>query len=53
MFNEKFDVEIQPSQMRAFIKNNGLKSGIDARIKAGNVPPNKGKKKLWTGGEDT
>ncbi|KTD88156.1 HNH endonuclease signature motif containing protein [Paenibacillus etheri] len=53
MFNEKFDVEIQPSQMRAFIKNNGLKSGIDARIKPGSVPPNKGKKKLWTGGEDT
>ncbi|OMC67696.1 HNH endonuclease [Paenibacillus odorifer] len=53
MFNEKFDVEIQPSQMRAFIKNNGLKSGIDARIKLGNVPSNKGKKKLWTGGEAT
>jgi hypothetical protein len=46
MFNEKFDVEIQPSQMRAFIKNNGLKSGIDARIKPGSVPPNKGKKKF-------
>ncbi|MEC0131512.1 HNH endonuclease signature motif containing protein [Paenibacillus odorifer] len=53
MFNEKFDVEIQPSQMRAFIKNNGLKSGIDARIKLGSVPPNKGKKKLWSGGENT
>lgn len=39
--------------MRAFIKNNGLKSGIDARIKLGSVPPNKGKKKLWTSGEDT
>ncbi|WP_235775561.1 MULTISPECIES: HNH endonuclease signature motif containing protein [Paenibacillus] len=53
MFNEKFDVELQPSQMRAFIRNNGLKSGIDARIKPGNVPPNKGKKKLWVGGEAT
>jgi hypothetical protein len=53
LFNTRFDVEIQPSQMRAFIKNNSLKSGIDARIKRGNIPLNKGKKKLWTGGEET
>lgn len=53
MFNEKFGVKLQPSQMRAFIKNNRLKSGIDARIKPGNIPSNKGKKKLWPGGEAT
>ncbi|MEK5238069.1 HNH endonuclease signature motif containing protein [Paenibacillus sp. FSL L8-0470] len=53
LFNTNFGVELQPSQMRAFIKNNGLKSGIDARIKPGNIPPNKGKKKLWAGGEAT
>ncbi|MNO68954.1 hypothetical protein D3C76_598000 [compost metagenome] len=53
LFNAKFGVELKASQMRTFIKNNGLKSGIDTRIKPGNIPLNKGKKKLWTGGEET
>lgn len=53
LFNIAFASEIKPSQIRTFIKNNSLKSGIGSRIKPGNVPFNKGKKKTWVGGEAT
>ncbi|EJW19173.1 hypothetical protein PAV_1c01440 [Paenibacillus alvei DSM 29] len=44
LFNTRFGVELKHSQIRAFIKNNGFKSGIDARFKQGSVPFNKGKR---------
>ncbi|MEK3722288.1 HNH endonuclease signature motif containing protein [Paenibacillus sp. FSL H8-0034] len=53
MFNDRFGTDRKPSHMRAYVKNNKLKSGIDARIKPGNVPFNKGEKKEWIGGEAT
>jgi hypothetical protein len=53
MLNAKFGIELKPSQIRAFVKNNGLRSGIDARFKLGTVPPNKGKKGLSQSGVET
>jgi len=53
LFNTRFGVELKPSQIRAFIKNNGLKSGVDARFKQGSVPFNKGKKGISQGGVET
>lgn len=47
-FNEHFGNGIKINQLRAFIKNNGFKSGIDARFKPDRTPFNKGKK--GTGG---
>jgi hypothetical protein len=51
--NTRFGISLKTSQIRAFVKNNKLKSGIDGRIKPGNVPFNKGKRKAWDGGEAT
>jgi hypothetical protein len=42
MFNNHFGLSLKVTQIRAFIKNHGLKSGLDCRIKPGNVPFNKG-----------
>lgn len=42
LFNAHFGTDRHVRHIRAFIKNNGLKSGIDSRIKPGNVPANKG-----------
>lgn len=54
MFNAHFvGVQLKSSQIKAFVKNHGLKSGIDARFKLGSEPFNKGKEKTWIGGEAT
>ncbi|MDO4746461.1 MAG: HNH endonuclease signature motif containing protein [Bacillota bacterium] len=42
-FNERFP-EIKESQVRAYMKNNKIRSGRDCRFVKGHVPPNKGKK---------
>jgi HNH endonuclease len=47
MFNAHFNLDLRRSQIRAFVKNRGLKNGVDGRFKKGQAPPNKGKK---TGG---
>jgi len=44
MFNSRFGLNLSISQIKAFINNHGLKSGLDCRFKPGNVPFNKGKK---------
>lgn len=41
---EYFGIEFPAHKCRAYMKNHGIKNGIDCRIKKGNVPPNKGKK---------
>lgn len=46
MFNGHFKLNLKVSQIRAFIKNHGLKSGLDCRFKTGQIPFNKGKKGL-------
>ncbi len=48
MFNSHFGLNLKVSQIRAFLKNHGLKSCLDCRFKSGHVPANKGKK--GTGG---
>lgn len=46
MFNNKFGLSLKVTQIRAFIKNHNLKSGLDCRFKVGAIPFNKGKKGL-------
>lgn len=53
ILNSHFKVEIKASQVRTFIKNNKLKSGIDATFRSGSVPFNKGMKGLCQGGIQT
>lgn len=53
MFNAHFGTDLKYTQMRAFIKNNGWKSGVVTRFKQGQEPPNKGNPKMWSGGEST
>lgn len=44
MFNNHFDLNLKVSQIKGYLKNNGLKSGLDCRFKPGHIPLNKGKK---------
>ena len=44
MFNSHFGLKLKVSQIRGFIKNHGLKNGLDCRFKPGHIPANKGKK---------
>lgn len=44
MFNKRFGLDLKVSQIRAFIKNNKLKSGLNTNFKKGHIPHNKGKK---------
>jgi hypothetical protein len=53
LFNEQFGTDIKITQLRAFIKNNGFTSGLNATFKPGSIPFNKGIKKYWTGGEES
>lgn len=53
MFNSHFMLALKISQITGFLKNNGLKSGVDARFKPDHTPFNKGRKKYWIGGEET
>lgn len=53
MFNKHFSLNLGLNQITAYVKNNGLSSGIDARFRQGDNPWNKGKKGICTGGEQT
>lgn len=44
IFNVHFELELGRNQIRAFVKNRKLKSGVDCTFSTGNVPFNKGKK---------
>lgn len=44
MVNEHFQLNLGINQIRAFIKNHKLKSGLDSCFKKGHTPFNKGKK---------
>lgn len=46
MFNTTFRLDLKRSQIRAFLKNNNLTSGLDCQFQKGTVPYNKGKKGL-------
>lgn len=53
LVNNHFEIKLGENQIRAYIKNHGLKSGLDCRFKKGHTTHNKGKKKYWIGGEET
>lgn len=44
LFFERFGIKLSYAQLRNFIGNRKLKTGLDTRFKKGNVPFNKGKK---------
>ncbi len=44
LFNEHFGSDLRATQIRAFIKNNGLESGLDCRFQPGLTPWNTGMK---------
>lgn len=50
MFNAYFGLELGLNQITAYIKNHGLRSGIDSRFKSGQPSWNKGKKGIGGGG---
>lgn len=53
MFNKVFKLNIKSSQIRAYMKNHSLKSGVNCRFSKGSVPFNKGKKCPGQGGTQT
>lgn len=46
LFNEKFNTNITREQIRYYLKNHKLSTGLDGRFKKGNIPYNKGTKGL-------
>ncbi|MBW9154259.1 HNH endonuclease signature motif containing protein [Clostridium estertheticum] len=52
MFNTYFGLEIKVSSIRTFVKNHGLKSGLNTSFKKGHVSFNKGMKGLWFKGSE-
>ncbi|MCU5282291.1 HNH endonuclease signature motif containing protein [Bacillus thuringiensis] len=53
MFNEHFNLNLGLNQITAYIKNNGLNSGIDTRFTKGQDSWNKGAKGIRAGGIQT
>ncbi|AKR38513.1 HNH endonuclease signature motif containing protein [Bacillus cereus] len=53
MFNEYFDLNLGLNQITAYIKNNGLSSGINTRFTKGQDSWNKGTKGICAGGIKT
>jgi hypothetical protein len=53
LFNRRFGTAFTTEQIRNAAKIRGLSTGNDGRFKPGQIPHNKGKKKWWTGGEET
>lgn len=43
MFNTHFGLDLKHSQIVAYLKNHGLRSGVDAHFNPGHVPFNKGR----------
>jgi len=44
MFNEHFGTNVGVNQIRAYMKNYGLKNGVNTRFKKGHITHNKGEK---------
>lgn len=54
LINEMYGTDFSVSQLRSYKKNHKLPSGIDAKFKPGNTPPNKGLKGIrYSGCEKT
>lgn len=43
MVSKHFNIEFSEKQCRAYKKNHGIQSGVDAKFKKGHIPQNKGK----------
>ncbi len=50
MFNKKFETQLETNQIRAYVKNHDLKSGVDSTFKKGRTPHNKGMKGICSEG---
>lgn len=50
LMNDRFDLSIKQSQVKAYMANHGLKNGIDATFKKGRTPINKGTKGMFNVG---
>ena len=53
MFNEHFSLSLKTSQIRAYMKNHGVKNGLNTSLRKGNKPWNKDMKGVITGGIET
>jgi len=51
LINERFGLSVTVKQIKAWKKNHGYSSGLKGS--EGMAPPNKGKPRTWTGGEET
>ena len=51
-FNNHFELNFKVNSIRAFVNNNGLKSGLDCQFKTDHVPFNKDKKGTWAKGSE-
>ena len=52
MFNNYFEVEFDGDQIRSYISNNGLKSGVNCEFGKGHIPANKGMTGVWYEGSE-
>jgi hypothetical protein len=53
LFNSTFGTDVSVSQIRAYKRNHRLSSGLTGRYQPGSTPYTKGKKKYWSGGEES
>jgi len=52
IFNKHFKLELGLNQIRAYLKNHALKSGVVSKFKKGNIPFNKNMKGNWYKGSE-
>lgn len=50
LFNKTFGLNLEVRKIRAYMKNHGLRNGINAQFKKGHIPANKGTKGLYNVG---
>lgn len=50
LFNQRFNTELKPSQIKSYKNNHNLKNGLDGRFSKGHEPFNKGKKGCYARG---
>lgn len=51
--NQKFSLNLTVGQIKGAINRYKLNTGFTGQFSKGSIPPNKGKKKYWVGGEET
>lgn len=53
LFNLHFKLDLQVKQIKAYMKNHGIRNGVNAQFKKGREPFNKGMKGVSFGGKET